>query len=57
VRDLLADEGAKQKARALQREFARWDGAEKAAAFLSEQFGDPLRPAAIPLTPYTAKRL
>lgn len=45
VRALLDDQQARERAEALAAEIARWDGPERVAAFLKEQFGAPEPPA------------
>lgn len=52
---LLADKAAKRKAIELRDEYARHNGAKRAAEFLVKTFGDPQLPPVIPLTPYTSK--
>jgi MGT family glycosyltransferase len=57
IRALLNDDNAHQKAKALQTEFARWQGAQNAADFLLEHFSQRMQPEAIPYTPYTAQAI
>jgi UDP:flavonoid glycosyltransferase YjiC (YdhE family) len=44
VQTLLNDQYARERARLLQAEYQKWDGAANAARFLSEQFGAAQRP-------------